>query len=120
MGFTSTLDHVLGSPGEPWGPLGGPLGLQALGTPGLGDPGPWGPLGPWGQGTWGPYIRTVPRAPERGRPVRSHILGFTHLIHGSPLSFSHFFEGDFCQMGLDGVILGSFAAVGRFPAGRKV
>ena len=80
----------------PWGPLGlgdpGPLGpIGPWGPLGFGDPRALGTLGPLGTGPLGPYIiRTVPRAPERGRAVRSHILGFTHLFHGSLITFHTF------------------------------
>ena len=91
----------------PWGPIA--LG-DPLGTLGLGDPGPWGPLGPWG-----PYIRTVPRAPERGRSRKVAYLGFHSLIPRFTYHIFTLFQRRFLS---NGVILSTFAAVGRFSAGR--
>ena len=59
-------------------------------------------------------IRTVPWAPERVRFRQVAYLGFTHFTHASLLSFPIFRM----RFPLDGVILSSFAALGRFPAGR--
>ena len=61
------------------------------------------------------YIRTVPRAPERVRSRKVAYLGFHSLI----LRFTyHIFTLIRGRLLSDGVILGNFAAVGRFPAGR--